>query len=204
MCREQRETKEKSFINIAPIGWRLVHSQVGCIQSAGAKGRLKKKKTHTATSLELVLVEPAVQPQTDSNKRCRLGPMTHSPLFRSFDSTVFRPPPSPRQPLFWCRRPEGCFSPTAEQGAHSCTCVDFSLVGSLKSDFAPSCAGTTHVPARRSGAGVPPYHVCRAIRVTNRPHVGEKSHARARAPVRPSGALQRGLFAMCCVCNVRE
>lgn len=58
----------------------------------------------------------------------------------------------------------------------------FSLAGSLKSDFAPSCAGTTHVSARRSGAGVPPYHVCRAIRVTNRPHVGEKSHARARAP----------------------
>lgn len=68
-----------------------------------------------------------------------------------FDSTVFRPPPSPRQPLFWCRRPEGCFSPTAEQGAHSCTCVDFSLVGSLKSDFAPSCAGTTHVPASEAG-----------------------------------------------------
>lgn len=45
MCREQRETKEKSFINIAPIGWRLVHSQVGCIQSAGAKARFKKNKT---------------------------------------------------------------------------------------------------------------------------------------------------------------
>lgn len=50
----------------------------------------------------------------------------------------------------------------------------FSLVGSLKSDFAPSCTGTTHVPARPSGAGVPPYRDSRAIRPTNRLHVGEK------------------------------
>lgn len=75
--------RKKSFINIAPIGWRLFHSQVGCIESAGAKGR-KKKRKNSATSIELVLVEPAVQPQANSNKRRCLGPMTHSPLFGLF------------------------------------------------------------------------------------------------------------------------
>lgn len=84
----------------------------------------------------------------------------------------------------------------------------FSLAGSLKSDFAPSFAGTTHASARRSragrgGAGVPPYRVCRAIWVTNGPHVGEKSHAHACVCVRtrplvcPWGALPKVSFAMC-------
>lgn len=194
MCREQRETKEKSFINIAPIGWRLVHSQVGCIQSAGAKARFKKNKTlrHLLSSSWLNLqFSPRRTPTKDvvsARWHTRLcsglsTPLTAPFLVSATGGLVLS--------NGWTRSPF----------MHLC---QFSLAGSLKSDFAPSCAGTTHVPARRRGAGVPPYHVCRAIRVTNRPHVGEKSHARARVPVCPSSALQKGLFAMCFVCNVRE
>lgn len=197
MCREQRETKEKSFINIAPIGWRLVHSQVGCIQSAGAKARFKKNKTlrHLLSSSWLNLqFSPRQTPTKDDTLA----------FVQAFRLHCFQAASESSPAPFLVSATGGLVLSdgwTRSPFMHLCR---FSLAGSLKSDFAPSCAGTTHVPARRRGAGVPPYHVCRAIRVTNRPHVGEKSHARARAPVCPSSAHQKGLFAMCFVCSVRE